>query len=128
MGSYLIDSNIISKLVNQKLTNSGDKLVSENIDSGNTLISIIVYIELVSWKAPPQKDALNNLIQSATILNIDLKIAQVAGILRQKHRMHLADAVIAATAIHHKLTLLTDNERDFANIKGLKLINPAKMV
>jgi predicted nucleic acid-binding protein len=128
MGSYLIDSNIISKLVNQKLTNSGDKLVSENIDSGNTLISIIVYIELVSWKAPPQKDALNNLIQSAKILNIDLKIAQGAGILRQKHRMHLADAVIAATAIHHKLTLLTDNERDFANIKGLKLINPAKMV
>ena len=37
------------------------------------------------------------------------------------------DAIIAATAIAHGYTLITNNEKDFTNIKGLKIINPYKM-
>jgi len=36
----------------------------------------------------------------------------------------LPDAVIAATAIVNNSVLLTNNVKDFANIKGLKVINP----
>jgi len=38
--------------------------------------------------------------------------------------MKTPDAIIAATAMSHGLTLVTNNERDFTNIKGLNVINP----
>ncbi|MCF8381671.1 MAG: PIN domain-containing protein [Bacteroidales bacterium] len=36
------------------------------------------------------------------------------------------DAIIAATAMVHGCTLITNNEKDFNNIKGLKIANPFK--
>ena len=36
---------------------------------------------------------------------------------------HLPDAMIAATALNHKLTLMTRNEREFKNT-GVPLVNP----
>jgi predicted nucleic acid-binding protein len=38
--------------------------------------------------------------------------------------MEFMDSVIAGTAIAHGLTLITNDEKDFNNIKGLKIINP----
>ncbi len=37
------------------------------------------------------------------------------------HSVHLADALIAATAITHGLMLLSGNDKHFSAIKGLKL-------
>jgi predicted nucleic acid-binding protein len=37
------------------------------------------------------------------------------------HSVHLADALIAATAMSHQLVLLTGNNKHFSAIKGLKL-------
>jgi predicted nucleic acid-binding protein len=34
------------------------------------------------------------------------------------------DCLIAATALAHRLTLLTRNTRDFASLEGLRLVNP----
>ncbi len=39
----------------------------------------------------------------------------------------LPDAIIAATALAQGLTLITNNEKDFNNIKGLKIVNPFKV-
>jgi len=38
--------------------------------------------------------------------------------------MSLSDAIIAATALEHDLTLVTRNLKDFEWIEGLKLLNP----
>ena len=38
------------------------------------------------------------------------------------------DLLIGVTAIENKLTLVTDNEKDFVNIKGLKIENWFKRV
>jgi predicted nucleic acid-binding protein len=37
------------------------------------------------------------------------------------------DAIIAASALHYGYTLVTNNEKDFTNIKGLKIVNPHKL-
>ncbi|WP_425571141.1 PIN domain-containing protein [Olivibacter ginsenosidimutans] len=44
--------------------------------------------------------------------------------IRRRYSIKLPDAIIAATAISHKLTLITRNTKDFSAIKGLKSVNP----
>lgn len=39
-----------------------------------------------------------------------------------KHRAY--DLIVAATAVAHDLTLITGNTRDYADIPGLRLMNP----
>ena len=44
--------------------------------------------------------------------------------LRKKHKIKLPDAIIAATALVHNLTLLTRNEKDFSKISNVESTNP----
>jgi predicted nucleic acid-binding protein len=44
--------------------------------------------------------------------------------LRQRHAMSLGDALIAATALNHGLTLATHNLKDFEWIKSLEALDP----
>jgi predicted nucleic acid-binding protein len=55
---------------------------------------------------------LNDIVISKTIL------------LRQQHKIKTPDAIIAATALIHNLTLVSRNTVDFKSISGLKVINP----
>ncbi|MBL7776246.1 MAG: type II toxin-antitoxin system VapC family toxin, partial [Saprospiraceae bacterium] len=48
--------------------------------------------------------------------------------LRKAHKIKLPDAIVAATALVHNLSLLTRNESDFRKIPDLKLINPHNLV
>jgi predicted nucleic acid-binding protein len=41
-----------------------------------------------------------------------------------KRRLKLGDAIIAATALTHRMPLVTRNTDDFAGIPGLRLIDP----
>ena len=54
----------------------------------------------------------------------DNEVAKQAVSLRQKKNISLGDAIIAGTAIVHKLPLVTANISDFKWIKNLELINP----
>ncbi len=44
--------------------------------------------------------------------------------LRKEYKIKLPDAIIAATAINHNLTLITRNEKDFEKISEVDFINP----
>ena len=44
--------------------------------------------------------------------------------IRKTHKLKLADALIAATAIVNNLILLADNDKDFLKVNGLNYINP----
>ena len=46
--------------------------------------------------------------------------------LRQRHAISLGDALIAATALYHRLTLATHNTKDFGWIKSLEVIDPMR--
>ncbi len=38
--------------------------------------------------------------------------------------MNLGDAIVAATALEHDVTLWTANVDDFRHIEGLRVVNP----
>lgn len=59
------------------------------------------------------------------ILSVDLPVSDRWGYLQAQARRPLPaiDSLLAATALHHNLTLVTRNVRDFAGF-GLNVINP----
>jgi predicted nucleic acid-binding protein len=58
-------------------------------------------------------------------LPVDRAIAERAGRLCRTTSMRTPDALIAASAIEHGLSLMTRNRRDFAGVAGLKIVDPA---
>jgi hypothetical protein len=56
-------------------------------------------------------------------LEVTVAIAGITSAIQVPDRRPLGDALIAATALHHGLTLVTRNEKDF-DIPGLAVINP----
>lgn len=62
----------------------------------------------------------------SVILGINQDVITQCVSLRKSKKIKTPDAIIAATALAYGYTLITNNEKDFANIKGLKVVNPYK--
>jgi predicted nucleic acid-binding protein len=59
------------------------------------------------------------------VLSLDYDILNCWGFLNAHCRtLPAIDSLLAATAIHRHLTLVTRNTRDFQGIEGLKILNP----
>lgn len=52
---------------------------------------------------------------------VDRDIAERAGRIKREVGIRMPDALIAATALEHRLSLATRNRRDFASVRGLRL-------
>ena len=70
------------------------------------------------------RSALERFFADAGMLPVGRDVLDRAVMLRQAQRMSLGDAIIAATALVHDLTLVTRNVDDFRRIPGLRLLNP----
>ena len=122
---YLIDTNVISHLFSDKLPENGKEFV-KNIINNEFIISVVVEIEVLTYHETPGKMPLiEEFVSLATILPLDKEITRKAIELRRNSRkLKLGDAIIAATAIIHKLLLVSNNTKDFKNIKGLQITDP----
>ena len=125
---YLIDTNVISHLFADRLPQQGKDFVAAVINT-DFVISVAVEIEVLTYHETPTKMPLiEEFIQLATILPLDKEVTKKAIELRRNYRkMKLGDAIIGATALVHNRTLITNNTKDFANIKGLKLVDAHKL-
>lgn len=127
MEQYLIDSNVVSDYLSASLSAAGIDFLDSVIDAGPNL-SVISQIELLCWntdKATTEK--VKNFIADSVILDISPDVVAHCVALRKGKKIKTPDAIIAASTLANGFVLITNNEKDFANIKGLKIVNPHKL-
>jgi predicted nucleic acid-binding protein len=121
---YLFDSNILIYHLNGKLNQRGSDLIAEGL-TGIGSYSVITKIELLGFnQTTTEENQARLLLSRLQEFPLTTKIAEETIRIRKSHRIKLPDAVIAATAIVHQLTIITRNTSDFSAIVGLNYINP----
>ncbi len=127
MEQYLIDTNVVSDYLSASLPPSSTQFMDEIIDAIPTL-SIVSQIELLCWQTHAETETkVLAFLNDCSILNIDNRVVAMCVQIRKGNRIKMPDAIIAATAIASNLTLLTNDEKDFQRIAGLRFINPWKV-
>ncbi len=81
--------------------------------------SVITRAELFAGTSA--SDVITQLLEPFRELVVDRAVAERAGRIRQEARVRLPDALIAATAVEHGMSLATRNRRDFDAVRGLRL-------
>lgn len=71
-----------------------------------------------------EESALRTYFGTCLTYPFDDEVLERAVHLRQRKKMKLGDAIIAATALEYGLPLVTRNTDDFKHIAGLDLRNP----
>jgi predicted nucleic acid-binding protein len=130
---FLIDTNVISELRRQKPHGAVLAWLRSVADSDLHLSAVTVGeiqagIE-VTRDQDPLKGAeieawLDEVAETFSILPMDAGAFRLwARLMRGRSDDVLEDAMIAATALSHDLTVVTRNERDFAGM-GVRTFNP----
>ncbi|MEO0059108.1 MAG: hypothetical protein RLZZ312_755 [Bacteroidota bacterium] len=89
----------------------------------NICVSFVTEIELLGVFSinKMQKSNAQKMLNSCFIIEINLQIKKIAIDLKEKYKLKLPDAIIAATAIHLELPFIS-SDADFKPIKELDLI------
>lgn len=124
--NYLWDTNIAIYYLQQQLPAKGEAFIDSILTDSFPVISFITELELLCWKTVSENDIilLKDFIQDSLVIEIDTSIKSLAVDIRKSLKIKLPDAIIAATAEEHNLTLLTRNIKDFSGIKNLEVLNP----
>lgn len=138
--NYLLDTNIISELARLKPNTQVEKWIS-TIPSSHLFLSVLTIGEIrkgIEKVADMQKKykLLNWLEIELTalftqrILPITIDIADRWGRLQAQSQRTLPsiDALIAATALHHDMMLVSRNTADFIGCEGLQIMNPFEIL
>lgn len=117
----IIDSNIVIEAVN-----ADNRPLRELIERYVPSVSAITLVEVLGYPRLDETDRrdLGDFFALTTVLPISDEVIDRAIALRQRRKMGLGDALIAATALAHGLTLVTRNVKDFRWIDGLDLLDP----
>lgn len=124
MERFLIDNNVLSRFLSGELTHAGLILVEQAFNQV-PIISVITQIEALSWVHSDKKKEriISELVQDSIVIPLSDEIVSQCIRLRRGRKMKTPDAIIAATAIAHDLTLLSFDQ-GFEGIAGLKWKQP----
>ncbi len=127
MEQYLIDTNVIPDYFSASFSPAGMAFMDNAVDAVPNL-SVITQIELLCWKTDTvTEQKLKDFINDSLMFNITPEVINHCISLRKSKKIKTPDAIIAATALAYGYSIITSNEKDFANINGLKIINPQKL-
>jgi len=89
-------------------------------------LSVITQIELLCWKTDAVKEQrVKDFITDSEVLDITPDVIMHCVNIHRDNKVKTPDAIIAAMAIANDYTLISNNDKDFKDIKGLKYINPS---
>lgn len=132
---FLVDTNILSELRRGYRANQGVQEWAQigNEDDFATSVICMMEIERGALGVRRTDPAFCSLLlvwlgevrnqYSSRILRVDEAVASRCAALLQPRTAQLGDALIAATALVHDLTVVTRNVRDFEPL-GVPLLNP----
>mgnify|MGYP000005846685 FL=1 len=124
MGDYLLDTNILI-LALRGHSGALDFLLALEREEKRALISVVTRAEVLTGMHPHEEPRTLELLNALGNLPVDRDVADQAGrwvyqYARQGVQLSLPDALIAATAFLHHLTLVTTNPQHFP-IPGLQV-------
>lgn len=135
---YVLDTNVVSELRKIRIGRAHPNVASwaENVDAADLFISAITIMELelgvlsIERKDAPQGAMLRAWLEqhvlpefSGRTLPIDTTVAQRCAKLHIPDKRGERDALIAATALVHGMTVVTRNVADFQST-GVTILNP----
>ncbi|ARS41432.1 hypothetical protein CA265_17935 [Sphingobacteriaceae bacterium GW460-11-11-14-LB5] len=125
---YLIDTSAAIKYLNGTFSLKGLKYMDQIVDA-ESVLSFISEIELQVWKPTNPDDIIiyQKFVSNSIILGLGDGIIAETISVRKTYNLKLPDALIAATCLLNNLTLIGDNDKDFAKVKSLKCINPSHL-
>ena len=135
---YLLDTNVISELRKAKSSKANKNVIAwaKDISPSSLFLSVITILELeigilsIERQDPPQGAVLRSWLNAHVfpaflerILHIDVAVAQRCAKLHVSNPRSDRDAIIAATALVHGMTVVTRNVNDFDQT-GVEIFNP----
>lgn len=126
---FLLDTNAAIDYIGGTLPNKAIAWLDGLVDT-ELAISVINQIEMLGFSPdnPTDLTPFEELVDALQILPLDAEVVKRCIALRKRHKIKLPDAIVAATALAHGLSLVSRNESDFKKIPDLKLINPHSML
>ena len=124
MATFLLDTSVIIDAINNKRERR--EFLRGLIEQGNLLACCPISVtEVYAGLRLKEEPSTRNFLRALELYSLTWPVAELAGLLKRdygrKGRMlNLGDVIIAATALHHSLPLLTDNTKDFP-MQGLRL-------
>ena len=135
---FVLDTNVISELRKAKSGKANENVTAwfADVSPGALFLSAITVLELetgvllVERRAPTQGAMLRAWLDhqvlpvfAGRVLGVDTAVAQRCARLHVPDRRAERDALIAATALVHGMTIVTRNVADFV-FTGVRILNP----
>jgi predicted nucleic acid-binding protein len=117
MPNFLADTSFLIDIINDR--NGRREFLSDLLQPGDMIgCCTINWIEIYTGMRAGEEQVTEAFLERFHYYDVTRQIAVRAGRLRYEWRrqgqtLSLADATIAAVAIHHNLIMLTDNRRHF---------------
>lgn len=120
---HLLDSNILIYSAKTEYSFLRNYITNATAISA---VSVATVIEVLGFHrlTPEDKIYFESCFALLQVIEVTQVVSDKAVELRQKQKLSLGDAIIAATALVHDCELVTRNTDDFKEIAGLKLVNP----
>jgi predicted nucleic acid-binding protein len=130
---YLLDTNIVSEMRRPRphgavrawfASVSNDRIFLPSIVAGEIQIGIERTRKSDAGKAADLSDWLDEIVARSQWLEPGPDVFRIwGGLVGRADPALIVDALIAATALHHNMIVVTRNTRDFSPF-GVRLLNP----
>jgi len=127
MNNIFIDTNVLidySKGFDKKLKSLLEKQKENLVHLYINTIIIIEYMNDYNLTNKEKVLKAEKFLQNFTLIDVNKTVAYItANLLRTRQISYIGDALISATCLDNKLKLMTNNQKDFKKVKGLRFWN-----
>ncbi|WP_419856226.1 type II toxin-antitoxin system VapC family toxin [Candidatus Poriferisodalis sp.] len=136
---YVLDTNVVSEIRRAASGRAEQRVIqwALRVEPALTYISVVTFMELeigvqlVERRDEPSGVILRRWLEDdvraafeGRTLPVDIEVARIAAQLHVPDPAPVSDALIAATAMAHSMTVVTRNTSDFSRFDGLDVLNP----